>query len=322
MNTGQQDFIRLADIDWSDSVCLITYGAPPASLALSIETIGVVHSPVVQRKKSGLYRIVCGSRRLAICKKNGLDALRCSLLPEELSRQSCLRIAVFENAAARELNPVEKFLALSKTAGYVSRDELIDIYMPLLSLEPSEVMLGRYLSLAAVEAAVLDAVATYSLHERTAFALAGLRPQDRHSLFQLFKELPFSASVAEEIIQLASEIALRDGSTIAAVIDSEDIRQLRLQTNRPARQRAGDIRLYLQEKRSPRLSSRKKRFAAEVRNLGLPSGVKLAPPPFFEGPRWRLECTFGHPADLVDKLQQVIRLAGSHDLAKVMQSGP
>jgi len=257
---------------------------------------------------------------LAACKKIGLNALSCRVLPSSFEHQRCLRLAIYDNVAQRTLNPVEKSLVLAKMADYLEEPQLIDEFMPLMDLEPSITLFNRYLGLHDLEEVILDSLAAGRLNERIAFALATQEQGDRIAYLHLFEELPFSVSVQEEIIEAVEEIARKDNLTPEQILNSKEVRALRQASKRPARQRAQEIRKHLQARRNPRLTARRERFAREVRDLGLPSGVRLVPPPYFEGPKWILECTFERAEELASRLRQVAQLADQPELQGMMES--
>jgi hypothetical protein len=228
-------------------------------------------------------------------------------------------MAVYDNLAQRILNPVEKSLVLTKMADYLKQSQLIETFMPLLDLEPSAKLFSRYAELSSLESVILDALAKGTLHERIAFALMPFVQGDRLALYHLFEELPFSVSVQEEIVETVVEIGHRDKLTPAEVIDKKEVRDFREAHRRPARQRAQSIRNHLQARRAPRLAARKERFAREVCELGLPSGVRLVPPPYFEGPKWSLECTFERTEELAARLRHVAQLADRSVFKRIME---
>jgi ParB-like chromosome segregation protein Spo0J len=312
--------IQLDTIDWNDTSCLITYGPLPHKLLLSIQTVGLIEPPLVQGKKNGLFRIVCGGRRLAACKKIGLDSLTCRVLPSSLEHQTCLRLAIYDNVAQRTLNPVEKSLVLAKMADYLKEPQLIDEFMPLLDLEPSITLFNRYLGLHYLEEVILEPLAAGKLNERIAFALATQEQGDRLAYLRLFEELPFSVSVQEELVETVAEIARKKNLTPEQVLSSKEVRALRQTSKRPARQRAQEIRKHLQARRNPRLTARRERFNREARNLGLPAGARLVPPPYFEGPKWILECTFERAEELASRLRHMAQLADQPELQGMMES--
>jgi len=312
--------IQLSEVDWNDASCLITYGPLPDKLILSIRAVGLIQPPLLQRKKSGLFKIICGSRRLAVCQKLGLDPLPGRVVSQTLSHRTCLRMAVYDNITQRILNPVEKSLILTKLGEFLQRPQLIAEFMPLLDLEPSAKLLDRYLNMVNLEECILNSLAQGKLNERIGFALASLNQVDRLVLFHFLDEFPFSVSVQEEIVETVGEVARRDNLSPAQVLDSNEIRELRQAQERPLRQRAQQIRKKLQIKRAPRLTARRERFVREARELRLPSGVRLVPPPYFEGPRWSLECTFERADELAHRLREVAHLADQARFQRIMES--
>ena len=312
--------IQLDNIDWNDASCQITYGPLPPKLLLSIQTVGLIEPPLLQGKKNGLFRIVCGGRRLAACKKIGLDSVACRMLPTSIDNQRCLRLAIYDNVAQRTLNPVEKSLVLTKMADYLDEPQLINEFMPLLDLEPSVTLCDRYLGLHDLEKSILDSLAEGRLNERIAFALAKEKQGDRLAYLRFFEELPFSVSVQEELLETVEQIARKENLTPEQLLSSGEVGALRQTAKMPARQRAQQIRKHLQDRCNPRLTARRERFAREVKNLGLPAGVRLVPPPYFEGPKWILECTFERADELARRLRHVARLADLTDLQSIMES--
>jgi ParB family chromosome partitioning protein len=312
--------VQFDQVDWLDSSCLITYGPHPNKLLLSINEIGLLQTPLLQRKEDGLFRIICGSRRLSVCKTLGLEPITCKVLSSSTPLETCLRLAVYDNLAHRVFNPVEKALVITKMTEHMAESQLIGDIMPLLDLEPSVKLLNRYMKLLEHETAILDSLASGRLDERTGFGLIRFEQGNRLALFELFLELPFSVSVQKEMIETVLDIAQRHKVTPVEVINRKAIKELRQDKSRPARQRAQDIRRHLQALRFPRLTARKERFAKEVREIGLPAGVRLVPPPYFEGPKWRLACTFERTDELAARLRRVASLADKPEFKELMES--
>jgi ParB-like chromosome segregation protein Spo0J len=311
--------VPLAAIDWQDTSSLVTYGPLPETLRRSIQAVGLLQTPLLQGRRHGGFRIVSGSRRLLICRELGLEPITCQILDESLPPGASLRLAVYDNIATRVLNPVERSLVLAKMLAFFPRSQVIGEFLPLLHLEPSVTLLSRYLELLRLENDMLDALADGRLHERTASALAPLEPPDRRALFTLFGEFSFSVSVQQEIIALAVEIGQREGMVPAEVLKADAIAALRREQRRPVRHRAEEIRRYLQGRRTPRLTARRERFLKEARELALPAGVRLLPPPSFEGPHWRLEFTFQRGKDLAATLRTMAVMAEHPEFQSVLE---
>ena len=199
--------VKFDEVDWHDTSCLITYGPDSHKLYVSIDSVGLLQTPLLQQKEDGLLRIICGSRRMAVCNKLGLEPITCQVLSTAIPLETCLRLAIFDNIAVRVLNPVEKMLALTRMAEHVEQSELVEELMPLLDLEPSVKLLKRYMKLQQLEPVILDSLASGKLDERIGLALTPLEQEYRLSLFQLFQDLPFSVSLQKEMVETVMAMA-------------------------------------------------------------------------------------------------------------------
>ena len=83
--------VKFDDVDWHDTSCLITYVADSHKLYLSINSVGLLQTPVLQQKEDGLLRLICGSRRMAVCRKLGLEPITCQVLSAAIPLEICLR---------------------------------------------------------------------------------------------------------------------------------------------------------------------------------------------------------------------------------------
>ena len=79
--------VQFAEVDWSDTSCLISYGPLPEKLLLSVQAVGLLQKPLLRQKENGLLQIVCGSRRLAVCRELGLEPVDCQILVGSLSKE-------------------------------------------------------------------------------------------------------------------------------------------------------------------------------------------------------------------------------------------
>ena len=78
--------------------------------------------------------------------------------------------------------------------------------------------------------------------------------------------------------------------------------------NKPQKVKA--IVKILKFRRFPSISKAEKLFNKGISNLSLPLGVKIIPPPFFEGTYYKLELTFRKGEDLKGKLADLCNISG------------
>jgi ParB-like chromosome segregation protein Spo0J len=87
MKTAQM--IPLQQIDLSDDTFSVNYLPDLQKLRSSIEKVGLIQ-PVILRKKSGGYQIVCGFRRISIMKELGKLEIESKVFEEkEMDEFNC-----------------------------------------------------------------------------------------------------------------------------------------------------------------------------------------------------------------------------------------
>jgi ParB family transcriptional regulator, chromosome partitioning protein len=170
-----------------------------AELAQAIKSQGIIEPLIVRLTADGLsrqpYQLIAGERRLRAARLAGLE--RVPVLPRELDDRGALEMALVENLAREELNPVEEGRALKrlnqdfgqthddiaarigKSRPYVSNAiRLLDLPEPVLDLiAQSKLTVGQsrpLLALASADAqiAAARAIVERGLTARSAEALA------------------------------------------------------------------------------------------------------------------------------------------------------
>ena len=104
-----------------------------------------------------------------------------------------------------------------------------------------------------------------------------LAPEDRAAVMELAEALHFRTGQLVTAFELLEEIALRERTTIAAVIACHDLRRI-LDGAGSAPGRARELLEALRVKRFPRLQRMAERLASEIAALGLPGGIKVVLP--------------------------------------------
>ncbi|GAF78273.1 unnamed protein product [marine sediment metagenome] len=133
---------------------------------------------------------------------------------------------------------------------------------------------------------------------------------DRLGINDLFTSLKWSFNRQWEVFQWIIEIASREGRSIKEVIDEGEIIAVlnNERINNP--QKVKSIVRILKTRRFPSLLAAEKSFKKFLSKLPLPSGVKIIPPPFFEGIDYKLEIVFRKGEELREKLEELSHLSG------------
>jgi ParB family chromosome partitioning protein len=121
MKTTQM--IPLQQIDLSDETFSVNYLPDLRRLRSSIEQIGMTQ-PVLLRRRSGGYQIICGFRRISVMKELEKSEIESRVFEEkEIEEFHLFSLSLQENLTTRGFNVVEKAIALEKLIRLFIRDQ-------------------------------------------------------------------------------------------------------------------------------------------------------------------------------------------------------
>jgi hypothetical protein len=157
-----------------------------------------------------------------------------------------------------------------------------------------------------VQRAIASDTLTFDLFE----FLPALDGDSRLALVSLFQFLNLGKNRQKEFFALLRDVALRKEISVAALLKREELTRILQADSLSVGQKTQRVRTLLRRWRYPHLVAVETRFQQLVREMRLPPGIQLRPPPNFEGDKFRLELTFRTPEDfsrIVDKLQTVAK---------------
>ena len=286
--------IPLQQIDPSDDTFSVNYLPDLQTLQSSIEEMGLIQ-PVLLKKKSGGYQIICGFRRISVMKELGKSEIESRVFEEkEMDEFQLFSLSLHENLTTRGFNAVEKAIALDKLIHRFQIDPaaVIKTFLPLFSLEPNEKILNTYLSLAQME----DEIKTYVLKEEVSRSnirrLSALTPDDRMAIFSLISRLKLGENRLREALTLLEEISRRNQCKEKDIVQRSEIQAILSQKELTPSQKTERVKKVLADLRYPKLNQLEKAFEKKRKDLNLPSNVSLHHPPFFEGKGLKIEFQF------------------------------
>ena len=261
---------------------------------LRFEQIGLIQ-PVLLRKKSGGYQIICGFRRISVVKELGKSEIESRVFEEkEMDEFQLFSLSLQENLTTRGFNTVEKAIALEKLIHrfQIDSDTVIKTFLPLFSLEPNEKILNTYLSLAQME----DEIKNYVLKEEVSRSnirrLATLTPDDRMAILSLISSLKLGENRLREILTFLEEISRKNQCQAKEIVQRPEIQAILSQKEFTPSQKTERIKKVLMDLRYPRMHQLEEKFEKKRKDLNLPSSISLHHPPFFEGRELRIEFQF------------------------------
>lgn len=127
---------------------------------------------------------------------------------------------------------------------------------------------------------------------------------DQHALLTLAQELQLGENHLRDFVDWLEEIMLRDGGSIAAVVDQRDIQRL-LATKQSRNTKLKAVKEALRKLRYPYISRLEEKLRKSVKELDLGRQVHIVFPPTFEGDEVTLEIKVRNVDDLTDSLSRL-----------------
>jgi hypothetical protein len=315
--------VDLDEIDAGDLTCVVTYRPQMGALQRSIAHAGVL-TPLHLRALDGRERLqlVSGWKRLLACQQT--EHLHVPALVYEvgeLSDESALLLAVYENLGCRSLNAVEKGRVLQRLREWFHYpdDELVKTWCPRLEIAPRLDGLEAHCTLTTLDEALQDGVIANTLPLETALWIGRQEAPDREVLLPLFTDLKLGQNRAREFVSLIDEICLRDGCRVVQLWEALGLADLLNDTALLAPQRVEALRRQLRTRRYPMLRAHEVQFEAARRQLRLPSQISLQPPPYFDGPEYQVSFRFGSREALTACAQKLLESASTEALEAMLR---
>ncbi|MDZ7289232.1 MAG: ParB N-terminal domain-containing protein [candidate division KSB1 bacterium] len=278
--------IAIAEIDltspgWDDFI--FTYPLEAGPLTESIRAVEL-QQPIVVAMIEEKYKIVIGVRRLLACKELGWKKIP-ALVQRHKTPEQLLWLSLQEKIGGRPLNAMEKSRVLQRFAilWHGDLERLQKEICPLIDLPPTVEAVETYLFFKEFPERHQNDLAAGRLTPQHAELLRPLHPEDRRiAAEKLFGDYRISLPEAREMIDNVANLAAREGVRVAEIFERPRIREIFVNENWTPRQRASQLRSYLQHERFPRLSEAEERFVALAQPLARHK-ISVRPPRFFEG---------------------------------------
>ena len=297
--------LEIESIDLADTTFVITFGLSLSMLRDSIENIGVLNPPVIKEKLGDGYCAVCGYKRLLVCRDLGISRLRCAIIDHGAEDRDAFLLSFYDNLSHRQLNPMEKSMAIAGLQRYYADEFIVRNFLPLLGLPPRNSVLMRIKSLLDLDQDIKDALADNRLDEGAAIKLLNFSSQERIMLFQFLTLLKFSRNKRNEIIDTIYDITQRDECSMSDILNSKGLKDILGNKELNIPQKGKRVRHLLRKLRYPKIVKAEEDFLRIQGELDLGDDIRLTPPPFFEGERYGIEFEFGTINELEENVKKI-----------------
>lgn len=288
---------------------LISFKPDIAPMINSIRKIGVINAVILVDEEP--LRIVSGLKRTLACKELGIGAVNAKIFKRgERTCEELLRIAIYDNLAARRLRELEKGIALLKLHDMcrIEAKSLIKEFAEDFEIPPVWDKFLEYMSVARLGEPVKEALAKGILEFQACVELAKLESDDRDMLFKkLLSRVRMNLNESVGFISEISELPLMLNKRMREICELEDIRRIIGDRKLNDRGRGTAVREFIRRLRYPELSSREEAFKKEVKKISPGEAVRIQHPRYFEGDSLSIYVKAEDPEKLLRLLETLRR---------------
>jgi hypothetical protein len=298
--------VALDRIDTQDHRYKITTGGPSESLVASIKRAGVLTPPVLLPKNDDLLIIISGFKRIATLRRLGASETIAWVLDREVAPERCAEIAIADNAAQRTLNAVEqgRAILLLETL-YPDADKVCQVAGELgISLNPR--VANKLRMAAQMNDALQKSLVNGEVALPVALQLADMAdPSVAETIAALIGTMGLGLNRQRELLDWLMSISRREKISMRKLLDEEQIIEVIENPDLDRKQKAHLLRHYFRRRRYPAMADIEARFRNALKSLHLGEGIRLEPPPHFEGTTYSLRIDFKDQDEFNDRYQRL-----------------
>ena len=288
--------------------------SPGESLIRSIARHGILHPPIVRKISPDSYAIVAGRKRLlGFYSLHAESTCACLCISRRIPEVDVFSILLDEIQLTRQLSAVEKAIFLQKITAIVDERQIVGEFLPRLGFAPHSFAIKQSLALLNLEAPILRSIQHGRINETVAHGLLGLSAQDRMALFAILASLRLSSSYQKKLLHMCRELAGRNDTSIAALLDNDEVRGILNHQEANPPQKTKNLMLWLSRSQMPRYSEAAEQFKRFVTAMHLPQNVSVDHTPFFEDDALTLSITFTNRKSLQHAWEKMRHAVHSSD---------
>lgn len=313
----KEAILEIDQIDINDITYRITTETHIEDLAASIEDIGLLNAPILERLDEH-FIILSGFRRVAACNLLNIDQIKTRLVSSESPQLDRVKIAISENSLQRALNLIETSRALNLLAGFLEDRVRLQATASKLALPENPKMIDNIMQLSFLPDATQQAVLSETIGLPVALHLGKMKETVAEILVEIFEKLRFSLNKQREIILLSEEISHREDISLFDVLKDPRIDAIMNNKDMDRAQQGRELRRYLKQRRYPKLSRAESVFEKEKKALKMENQIRLHPPLHFEGETYTFHFQFSTLKEYQKRLETLNRIADHASFKKII----
>ncbi len=302
--------LDLSRIDPDDRTYYIPCFSGLDALIKSIESVGILNTPVLQERASGLLVPVLGRRRLKAAAQLGISRVEVRLLPAEMPEDQGFTMAFWDNVAHRSLDPASLAVVVKRLLELFPRAIVAKDFLPALGVSPRGPRLQRLCAVATLAEPILEALSFARISEKSAFILSEFEPPERLAVFKVTEKLGFNANKRAEVIENLFDLSICRHTSVIDLLNRKDAHSLLVEDDMPVSERAERFRKLVRSWKFPELTAREREFRSWSNNLPGSQRLSVHAAPSFETEQISVEIRADskeHAEAMIDLLRDQLR---------------
>ncbi len=311
--------IDLSTIDLDDDLYRISGASGIDAIAESIRNIGLVNFPILQEKTPGIYRIVCGFKRIFACRRLSVPSTRCRVIDGPCSHIDCLKLSITDNAMASRPGIIEEARAVTKLRSLCLPEEDLPSIARTLGMSVNMALVEKYEVLCRLPENLRQLLEDDIISMKIAIDLSGLDHETALAIAGLFVSLRPTASHQKELIAGLRAISAMRDIPVSHLLDTPLLAGITTNDNLDRKQKIQWLRAEIRRMRYPHMTRFESSFYRNLKKMRLPDGVTLHAPRDFESPVHTFAIDFKDTAELRRKAALLKELCESKELTSILK---
>jgi hypothetical protein len=312
-------WVSVDEIDAEDRKYAVTPGwMTVPKLQQSVQAVGLIVPLRLEKDERSKLHIISGFRRFKVAQELEIKEIPCVISPVKVPSETFLKV-LWENLGCRSFSEVEKGVALQKlksTFGF-SDCRLIKELLPALELRADRYHLERYLHIARLPEMVQQAMTCGYLHTDTALGLSKWGRNEQCFFIDLVSKYQLGRNKQKALFECLRDLRAIMKTEVHSLWEQCKAKEIDEDPLLSPQDRLARINSVLKGLRYPELTQHEERFQELRGFLGIPSGVKLSVPPYFEGTQVSIRIDAASPQELRDLAGETKRLLDRNELDQI-----
>jgi ParB family transcriptional regulator, chromosome partitioning protein len=304
--------INRDNIEYSDAWTLHPFLSSKQSVHLhkSIQRVGLLQPPILQKQSSGSYKLITGTSRLRAFETiYPMERfIPCLIIAESTSPKQILFYVLEDQLLSGSLTPMEKAFFFNHCLKHMDIDAAADSFLPILREKVQPHTIKKFSRLVELESELQISVHNGRIGEKTAYELLNLNSIDRVVLHTIFIDLKLGGGKQKRFLALSKDLAYREESTIAELLAKDEFRSILTHPEMNQPQKVAILLATMQKNLFPQSGSAEESFRKKIIKMNLPASCTVTHSQSFEKDEVSLTLRFNNLSEIEKQISKIRNL--------------